>query len=216
MYTALYESLLTLARPTGASVEEGYQATITTLDFEVTTTLNITGITPTHIAYYAVGTTDVPAVSAITNLPVTWDSATSTISIAQSDFDTIRGSSYCFHAYFPGIGYTTCSRFKVTPPLIGALTIPAQVDTSYLGGATYTISGTGLPAYGTLQIGSVKAELTSSNPATDSYTYTLPAYPVMIGPNFINASEPHFMKPSRVTADNLLAKDLFNDGQGTS
>lgn len=56
-YTADYSKLMTLAT-LDTDAEEPFQSSaVTTLDFKVTTTLNLTGLNPTFIAYYPIGTT---------------------------------------------------------------------------------------------------------------------------------------------------------------
>jgi len=170
-YIADYSKRMTLAA-VDSDAEEAYQSTaITSLDFVVTTTLALTGITPTHVSYYTVGSTTGTAFSTVRSFPVTWDATTNTSSVTMANFNTLKGSSYCFHLYVPTIGYTECARFKVTPPALGDLTIPTIVA-SYMGGTKLDVTGSSLANTGTLYVGSIKAPLDSETSTVQ--TFSLP------------------------------------------
>lgn len=102
------------------------------------------------------------------------------------------------------------------PPALGDLTIPSRVDVSYLGGAELTVTGPGLAGTKNLMVGSMKAELISSDAATSSYTYRLPPYPTKVGNNYIALNDPAILKPVIMVADNQLARELVSDNEITS
>lgn len=155
-YIADYSKLMNLTA-VDANAEEPYQSSgITTLDFKVNTSLSLTGLTPTLVAYFPVGTSDNVAYGDIKTFGVTWDATNNISKVGKTNFDTLKGNSYCFHLYFPTIGFTGCARFKITPPLITSLNITNLTSASFSSGGNVTISNSTL-ALGTLFVEGVPA-----------------------------------------------------------
>lgn len=208
-YNANYSKLMTLAA-VDTNHEEPYQSSsITTLDFKVTTELNLTGIVPTLIAYYPVGTSNTVPFGSINTFEVVWDATSNTSKVNKTQFDTLKGNKYCFHLYVPTIGYTACAPFTVTPPTLGQLTVPSSVDASYLGGPTISIANTSLATGGSLEIASLPT--TDATVTAGSHAFTIPGYTYVYQGVLYNNTDLMEMLPKEVVAANSLVNSHPND-----
>lgn len=201
-------------KSTDADDTETFQASgLTTLDFQVTTTLSLTGLTPNTIIYYHAGVNNA-IFGKVRTLPVVWDALTKKAKISKANFDTLRGGSYCFHLLVPTIGFTSCGRFKVTPPIVADITKPSSVEASYIGGPLLTLTKDSLPLEGTLYIADIPVPMDSHSGSDQKFR--IPGYTIIEGGSIFNHSEIELINPQDVIVHDPTLNGVLRDANLSS